>query len=129
MGLRQEACHRVELNHAGACVPGANSTLMAGEPSDTLGHLWERGFRHVYVDGGTAIPGFLAAGLIGRLVINSSTRPDRPRHSLFGPLPHDMNLIHMSARTQAALSRVSIGCVLIALTAMHPWMPVRYADQ
>ncbi len=44
--------------------------FFAGRPEALLDQLARQGARHVYVDGGTTIRGFLAAGLIDRLTIS-----------------------------------------------------------
>lgn len=67
-------------------------------PQQVADDLAARGYRHAYVDGGRTIQGFLAAGLIDRLIVTripillGSGRP------LFGPLPRDVRLEHVRTR-------------------------------
>ncbi|HET7727107.1 MAG TPA: dihydrofolate reductase family protein [Candidatus Limnocylindrales bacterium] len=56
--------------------------------------LDERGARGVYVDGGRTIQAFLREGLIDELVITRLPVLIGEGLPLFGPLPHDIHLIH-----------------------------------
>jgi riboflavin biosynthesis pyrimidine reductase len=71
---------------------------MAGPPSDILSQLAASGIRHVYVDGGITIQGFLRAGLIQRLVITRVPVLIGDGTPLFGSLPHDIRLHHVATR-------------------------------
>ena len=71
---------------------------MSATPGEVVTELARRGHRHAYVDGGRTVQGFLAAGLLDRLIITripillGSGRP------LFGPLRHDIRLRHVRTR-------------------------------
>lgn len=68
-------------------------------PREIVDELAAQGHRHAYIDGGRTIQGFLAAGLLDRLIITripillGSGRP------LFGAVPADIRLRHV--RTDA----------------------------
>ena len=71
---------------------------MAGAPHEILQRLAERGASHVYVDGGRTAQQFLAAGLIQRLVLTRIPVLIGSGIPLFGPVPHDVKLRHVSTR-------------------------------
>lgn len=71
---------------------------MAGAPAEVLQALAARGFRHVYVDGGRTIQGFLAAGLLQRLVLTRVPVLLGRGVPLFGPLLRDVALRHVATR-------------------------------
>jgi dihydrofolate reductase len=85
--------HHIDLSEAGGTVE-----QMAGSPSDILSQLAASGIRHVYVDGGVTIQGFLRAGLIQRLVITRAPVLIGDGTPLFGSLPHDIRLRHVATR-------------------------------
>lgn len=72
---------------------------MAGEPTEIAAQLKARGFQHAYIDGGLTIQRFLAAGLIGRLVITHVPILIGSGIPLFGPIPHDILLRHVATRS------------------------------
>jgi len=72
---------------------------MRGEPAEIVKHLEARGFKHAYVDGGITIQRFLAAGLIGRMVITRVPVLIGAGIPLFGPLPRDISLRHIATRS------------------------------
>jgi dihydrofolate reductase len=80
---------------------GANCDFMSGHPRDIVAALEQRGFRHVYVDGGVTIQRFLEAGLIQRLIITRIAVLLGSGITLFGPLSHDVRLTHVATRTFA----------------------------
>jgi len=71
---------------------------MAGAPADILSKLATSGTRHVYVDGGITIQGFLRAGLVQRLVITRVPVLIGDGIPLFGVLPRDIRLSHVATR-------------------------------
>ena len=71
---------------------------MSGEPAEIVSQLETRGIKHIYVDGGITIQGFLRAGLIQRLIITRVPVLIGEGVSLFGPLPHDVRLEHVATR-------------------------------
>jgi dihydrofolate reductase len=72
---------------------------MSGEPADIVARLNDRGFQHVYIDGGITIQRFLAAGLIDRLIVTRVPILIGAGIPLFGALPHDIKLNHIATRT------------------------------
>jgi len=71
---------------------------MAGPPADIVSRLAVRGAQHLYVDGGVTIQGFLRAGLIQRLIITRVPVLIGEGVPLFGSLPRDIRLRHVSTR-------------------------------
>jgi len=78
--------------------PDAVVEHMSGDPAEIVSQLQTRGIKHVYVDGGITIQGFLQAGLIQRLIITRVPVLIGDGISLFGPLPHDLRLEHVATR-------------------------------
>jgi dihydrofolate reductase len=77
---------------------GAIVEHLSGEPADILAQIGARGIRHVYVDGGITVQGFLRAGLIGRLIVSRVPVLIGEGIPLFGALPHDIVLRHVATR-------------------------------
>jgi dihydrofolate reductase len=71
---------------------------MAGPPAEIVSRLAAGGARHLYVDGGITIQGFLRAGLIQRLVITRVPVIIGDGIPLFGALPRDIRLRHVATR-------------------------------
>jgi dihydrofolate reductase len=71
---------------------------MSTPPREVVRRLAERGFGHLYVDGGKTIQGFLGEGLIQRLIITKVPVLIGTGIPLFGPLPHDVRLRHIETR-------------------------------
>lgn len=71
---------------------------MAGSPAEILSQLASSGTRHVYVDGGVTIQGFLRAGLVHRLFITRVPVLIGEGIPLFGSLPGDIQLRHVATR-------------------------------
>ncbi len=67
----------------------------ASSPRDLVDQLANCGFRHAYVDGGQTIQGFLAAGLIDRLIVTRIPILLGSGKPLFGQLPGDIRLRHV----------------------------------
>ena len=78
--------------------PEAVVERMNGNPSDLVAQLADRGYKHLYIDGGLTIQQFLRAGLIQRLVITRVPVLIGTGIPLFGALPHDIQLQHISTR-------------------------------
>ena len=81
-----------------AAPPGAVLERMSGPPHEIASQLAARGIRHVYVDGGITIQGFLRAGLIQRLIITRVPVLIGAGIPLFGPLERDLALEHVATR-------------------------------
>lgn len=77
---------------------GAVCDLMAGTPHAIVTRLAERGMKHLYIDGGVTIQGFLQAGLIQRLIITRVPVLLGSGIRLFGTLPHDVRVQHVATR-------------------------------
>jgi dihydrofolate reductase len=81
---------------------GAVVECMSGAPAHIVSQLAARGIRHVYVDGGITIQGFLQAGLIQRLIITRIPVLLGAGIPLFGPLRRDIVLRHVGTRQFAS---------------------------
>jgi dihydrofolate reductase len=79
-------------------VRGGVVEQMAGPPADIVSQLAATGAHHLYIDGGVTIQGFLRAGVIHRLVITRVPVLIGRGIPLFGSLPHDIRLKHVSTR-------------------------------
>ena len=71
---------------------------MAGPPAEIVAQLAARGVRHLYIDGGITIQGFLRAGAIQRLIITRVPVLIGEGVPLFGSLPRDIRLRHVATR-------------------------------
>ena len=71
---------------------------MSAAPREVVQRLAERGFGHLYVDGGRTIQGFLRDGLIHQLILTKIPILIGTGIPLFGPLPHDIGLRHLETR-------------------------------
>ena len=72
---------------------------MAGAPAEIVAQLAATGARHLYIDGGVTIQGFLRAGLIQRLIITRVPVLIGDGIPLFGTLPQDIRLRHVATRS------------------------------
>ncbi len=91
----------VVLTHRPLEVPArlsATVEAMAGTPREVVERLAARGLRHLYLDGGKTIQGFLAAGLVQQLILTRVPVLIGEGRPLFGPLPHDLPLRHLETR-------------------------------
>ena len=77
---------------------GAVVERMSGDPAEIMSQLADRGIRHVYVDGGITIQGFLLAGLIQRLIITRVPVLIGEGIPLFGATERDIALKHVATR-------------------------------
>lgn len=71
---------------------------MSGGPAEVILRLAEGGARNLYLDGGETIQGFLRADLVDRLIITHVPVLIGAGIPLFGTLPHDVRLHHVSTR-------------------------------
>ena len=78
---------------------GARVEQMAGSPAQIVAKLAASGAKHLYVDGGITIQRFLAEGMIQRLVITRVPVLIGEGIPLFGALPRDMQLRHVSTKS------------------------------
>jgi len=76
----------------------AKCEIAAGTPRQVVSRLARRGFRHLYVDGGVTIQGFLRAACIDRLTITKVPVLIGEGIPLFGKLPHDVRLKHVRTK-------------------------------
>jgi len=72
---------------------------MSGTPAEIAARLGASGIEHVYVDGGITIQGFLRAGLVDRLTVTRVPVLIGEGIPLFGALPHDVRLRHVTTRS------------------------------
>jgi dihydrofolate reductase len=81
---------------------GAVVEHLSGVPAEIVSQLSARGIRHIYVDGGVTIQGFLRAGLIQRLVVTRVPVLIGSGIPLFGPTERDIALKHIATRQYAS---------------------------
>ena len=74
---------------------------MAASPPEVVQRLGDRGFDHLYIDGGKTIQSFLWEGLLHRLIITQIPILLGTGIPLFGPLPHDVRLRHLNTQSFA----------------------------
>ncbi len=74
----------------------ATVSLSSKSPSDLVAELAARGLRRLYIDGGLTVQSFLAAGLIDEIVITTIPVLLGNGLPLFGSLPDDVWLEHVS---------------------------------
>lgn len=83
------------LSKHGILIPAALSTrveVLNGDATSISGQLKKRGFKHLYIDGGQTIQGFLAAGLIQELTLTRIPTLLGCGIPLFGSLAHAIQL-------------------------------------
>ena len=81
---------------------GAVVEYLSGTPQEVVSALEARGIRHIYVDGGVTIQGFLRAGLIDRLIVTRVPVLIGSGIPLFGALERDVQLKHVATRSFAS---------------------------
>jgi dihydrofolate reductase len=94
----------IVLTSRGITVPdelGHQVTPMSGTPAHLVESFNSRGWNRVYVDGGTTIQRFLAAGLLHRLILNRVPVLIGSGLPLFGPLPADQWWVHVQTTAYA----------------------------
>jgi dihydrofolate reductase len=85
-----------------SAVRGGVVEQMAGAPAEIVAKLAARGVRHIYVDGGITVQGFLRAGLVQRLTITRVPVLIGEGIPLFGSLPRDIRLRHVATQAYAS---------------------------
>ncbi len=91
----------VVLSARALCIPphlARTVEAMSCSPSEVVGRLSARGAKHLYIDGGKTIQGFLNAGLIQRLIITRVPILIGRGIPLFGPLVRDIKLRNIETR-------------------------------
>ena len=87
----------VVLSHGSpALPPHAEVEVLSLAPPDVLAYLGATGCRRVYVDGGETVQSFLRAGLIRELIVTRVPILLGEGVPLFGSLPADVPLVHVS---------------------------------
>lgn len=81
---------------------GAVCEVMAGSPREICNRLRERGWKHLYIDGGITIQRFIEAGLIQRMIITRIPILLGNGVPLFGPLSRDVRFEHVATRSYAS---------------------------
>jgi dihydrofolate reductase len=82
-----------------SAVRGGRVEQMSGPPAEIVARLAASGVQHAYIDGGITIQRFLRGGLIQRLTITRVPVLIGEGIPLFGALPHDVRLRHISTQT------------------------------
>ena len=81
-----------------SAVRGGRVEQMTGTPAEIVSKLAASGAQHLYVDGGITIQRFLRAGLVQRLIITRVPVLIGEGIPLFGSLPRDVRLRHVSTQ-------------------------------
>lgn len=77
----------------------ATVTLAAGSPAEVLAQLAAEKIEHIYLDGGQTVQRFLAAGLVNRITLTHLPILLGQGIPLFGPLPDDISLRHVTTQS------------------------------
>ena len=85
-----------------SAVRGGLVEQMSGPPAEIVSKLTARGFQHAYIDGSVTIQQFLRAGLIQRLTITRVPVLIGEGIPLFGAIPKDIRLQHISTHHYAS---------------------------
>jgi dihydrofolate reductase len=91
----------VVLSHGAPPVPehlSGSVEIMSGQPAEVVRRLSESGARHLYVDGGRTIQGFLRAGLIQEMTITRIPILIGQGIPLFGRLDRDVRFEHIQTK-------------------------------
>jgi len=92
----------VVLSHNDVAIPkDLTSTVecMSGTPVQITEKLAQRGFKHLYIDGGATIRGFLAANLVDRLILTRAPLILGSGIPLFRDLAEEIPLQHVSTQS------------------------------
>jgi dihydrofolate reductase len=81
-----------------SAVTGGVVERMSGSPAEIVSQLAATGALHLYIDGGITVQRFLRAGLIQRLIVTRVPVLIGEGIPLFGALPHDIHLRHISTK-------------------------------
>jgi len=81
-----------------SAVVGGVIEQMSGPPAQIVSQLAASGAYHLYVDGGITVQRFLSAGLIDRLIVTRVPVLIGEGIPLFGTLPHDIRLRHVTTQ-------------------------------
>ncbi len=73
--------------------------VMSGNPRQIVSQMAASGANHLYVDGGATVQRFLREGLVTHLCITRVPVLIGEGIPLFGPVPQDVKLKHLSTRT------------------------------
>src|SRR5437899_6587961 len=84
-----------------SAVRGGVVEQMAGPPAEIVSQLAARGIKHLYIDGGVTIQGFLRAGAIQRLIITRVPVLSGEGVPWVGRVPRDIRLRHVATRHDA----------------------------
>jgi dihydrofolate reductase len=83
-------------------VAGGVVEQMGGDPAEIAARLAAGKVQSAYIDGGITIQRFLSAGLINRLVVTRVPVLIGEGIPLFGAIPHDIRLLHVTTREFAS---------------------------
>lgn len=72
---------------------------MSGSPMEIVERLSQRGFEHLYIDGGATIRGFLAAGMVDSLILTRVPLVLGSGISLFDGLAEEIPLQHVATQS------------------------------
>ena len=89
------------LSHAPLTIPvavAASVHSFQGTVEALVAKLGKANFRHLYVDGGQTIQGFLRAGVLDDITITVIPVLLGTGRPLFGPMPHDVELTLLRSR-------------------------------
>ena len=81
-----------------SAVAGIAVEQMSGPPAEIVLQLAASGVGHAYIDGGMTVQSFLREGLIQSLTITRVPVLIGEGISLFGSIPHDIQLTHVATR-------------------------------
>jgi dihydrofolate reductase len=92
----------VVLSHSEVAIPkdlASSVECMSGSPIEILERLTQRGFEHLYIDGGATIRGFLAASLVDTVTLTRVPLLLGSGISLFGDLAEEIPLQHVATQS------------------------------